>query len=329
MTRADAEPPPGAPPADPPSAARPAVPAWRRWLPVVLGAGLIAFVASRIDFDAFAASVARTNLAAFLGFTALFTASLLTADAFAGAYVYRRLVGPIGWRELVILRGGSYLPSLLNHHVGQAWLTYAIARTCKASILRVAGATLFAYATTLACVFLLGAVALALEPARFPWLTPVIAIAGGAGGLYLAVVGLRPGWLARYRVTAPLAEAGVRGHLAAMLRRAPHVTVLFLGSWLPFLFFAVDIPLVDALVLVPPLMVLVALPITPMGVGTRDTYALQLFAVYAAGTQPERLASVAAATLCTAIALTIVQTATCLIFIRPAAKLIARAERAG
>jgi hypothetical protein len=320
MTRADGEPPVAQPDAK-------AVPWWRSALPFVLGAGLIAFVVVGLDFDAFAASVARTNLAAFLGFTAVFTCTLLVSDAFAGSYVYRRLVGPISWRDLIILRGGSYLPSLLNHHVGQAWLTYAIARTCKASILRVAGTTLLSYATTFACVFLLAAVALAIDPGRFPWLLPVIGAGLGAGALYLAVVGLRPGWLARYRLTAPLAEAGVGGHLGAMLRRAPHVTVLFLGSWLPFLFFDVDIPLVDALVLVPPMMVLVALPITPMGVGTRDTYAKSVFAGYAAGTQPEQLASVVAATVCTAIALTLVQIAVCLVFLRPAARLIASQSR--
>jgi Lysylphosphatidylglycerol synthase TM region len=282
-------------------------PSWRRIAPFALAAVLIATVMWRIDRGQFAASIGRTNLPWFVAFSAIFTVVLLIADSIASRYVYRTLAGPITLRQLVTLRGASYLAGLINHNVGQAWLTFAIARTCSVPVLRVTGATLLVYVTTLACVFGLGVVSLVLAPDRFAWLPTVFTVAACGVLTYVVVLALRPAWFVRSRLTAPLAEAGIRGHVVALALRAPHVAVLFLGTWLPFRFFGVHIPLVDALALVPGLMVLVALPITPQGVGTRDLFAVQVFTAYALGTPAEREATVAAATLCWAVALTLVQ----------------------
>ena len=66
---------------------------------------------------------------------------------------------------------------------------------------------------------------------------------------------------------------------------------------LPFRMFGIAVPLGDALVLIPPLLVVVALPITPQGFGSREVFAIQLFASYAAGEAAQRNATIAAATL--------------------------------
>lgn len=275
---------------------------------------------TRVDFPAFRAALGRTNLPLYFAFAVGFSAVLLTADCVASSAVYRRLVGPIRIRDLIVLRGASYLPGMLNHNVGTAWFAYAVARTCRASILRVAGATLLVYATTLFWVAGLAALSIAIAPERFGWLPAVIVVFAIGTILYAVALVLRPGWFARFRLTAALAEAGLRGHLIAALARAPHVAVVFLGSWLSFRFFSVDIPLADALALVPPMMVLVSLPITPQGVGTRDAFAIAVFAPYATGTDAERVAAVAAATLTWAVSLTIVQISISLCFIRAASR---------
>jgi hypothetical protein len=293
-----------------------AAPLWKRVLPFVVALGLVAFVISRVDYTAFVAALHRTNLAGFFAFTVLFTLALLAVDCFASVNVYRLLVGKISFRELFYLRGASYLPGLLNHNVGQAWLTYAIARACKVPIVRVASATLLVYASTFACVFGLAAASVVLEPSRFDWLPIVIGVFAAAAVVYVVVLASKPRWFVTSRLTAPLAQAGVRGHVLATLVRMPHILVLFVGSWLPFWFFGVEIPFVDALALIPALMVLVALPITPQSIGTRDAFSVQVFAIYALGTQPERVASVAAATLSWAAALTLAQLPLSLVFIR-------------
>ena len=119
---------------------------------------------------------------------------------------------------------------------------------------------------------------------------------------------------------APLTELGVRGHLIALAYRLPHVCVQFLGAWLPFWFFGVRIPLSDALALMPVLMLVVTLPITPQGIGTRDVLALQLLRPYAPG---HAAAAIAATTLSWAGAITLVQALLSPLFMRRAQRLLA------
>ncbi|MGK4000404.1 lysylphosphatidylglycerol synthase domain-containing protein [Sorangium sp. So ce1024] len=285
----------------------------RRALPFALAIGLVAFVLGRLDLDAFRAALARVDAPLFGALAALFILALLAADTFATVLVYRRLIAPVAFRDFFVLRGASYLPSLLNHHVGQAFITVFLSRAHGAPLARVAGATLVVYASWLGCLLLLGAIAV---PANGGPLAGS-ALLLGAGVLYLAILALRPARLARTRLLAPLFEAGVRGHLVALAARVPHLVVLFVGTWLPFWLFGVRIPLGAALTYIPILMVAVTLPLTPQGFGTRDVLAAAMFEGFAAGvTREERLAAVAATTTTWAVALTLVEAALGLILLR-------------
>lgn len=300
----------------------PELPLWRRALPFVIGAVLVVFVVSRLDIAAFLKALKTTNYLGFFGFTLLFTVVLLSADSLATAHVYRQTVCPVRYREVFLIRGASYLPSMLNHHVGQGWLTYFIAKTYGAPLWRVAGATLLVYATTFGCVFLLGAAALPFNHGRIGWLAPTIIGIALAGLAYMVVVYVGPQFLRKRQATAPLVEVGVRGHLVALLWRIPHILVLFIGTWVPFAFFGVTVPLTDALAFIPVVMLVSALPITPQGVGTRDVVAIQLLAGYAPGGREQQIAAIAAATLSWACALTLVQAIISPLFMRRAQSLM-------
>lgn len=292
------------PPADPLAVPVPSAPVWRRALPFVLALGLIGFVVGRLDLRAFGRHLAAVNAPGFLLFAAVFILALLTADTFATVLVYRRSVAPIRFRDFWVLRGASYLPSMLNHHVGQAFITYSLARRHGTPLARVAGATLLVYASWSGCVLGLACVALWLNGQSFLWVAAVL----GAGVLYLVIIAARPRRLAGTRLLAPLFEAGVAGHILALLSRIPHLVVLFLGTWLPFRFFGVDIPFAAAAAYIPILMVAVTLPITPQGFGTRDLLAAALFARFAPGdTLDARLAALAAATTSLGIAVSLVE----------------------
>jgi hypothetical protein len=293
---------------------------WRAALPLVLALGLVAVVLARLDFHAFVRHLARTPAPAFLAFATVFVLALLSADTLATVLIYRRAVAPIRFRDFFLLRGASYLPSALNHHLGQAFVTLALSRLHGVSLARVAGATLLVYASWMGCLLGLFCVAILLGHMHYVWL----ALPLGAGLLYLAVLAFRPAFLARTRLLAPLFEAGVRGHLLALVARIPHLCVLFLGTWLPFWFFGVRIPLQAATAYVPIVMVAVTLPITPQGFGTRDLLAARYFEAFAPGaTQPERLAAVAAATTAWGIAITLVDLVLGLILMRMLAPALA------
>lgn len=282
----------------------PREPWWRRALPFLLAAALVGFALHKVDLRAFARHLGSVNAPLFLAVALLFVLALLTADAFGTTIVYRRTVAPIRFGEMWTLRGASYLPSLLNHHVGQVFLTYYIARRYHVPLARMAGGTLLVYVSWMGC--LAGTGCLAMVAAGQPLYQPALIVA--AGLVYLAIITLRPKFLARTKLLAPLFEAGLAGHLLAMAVRVPHLLVLFLGTWLPFAFFGIDVPFSSAVVYVPIVMVGVTLPITPQGLGTRDLLAVTFFERFAAGaTHEERLAAIAASTTSWVVAFTLAE----------------------
>ncbi|APR82213.1 Hypothetical protein A7982_07562 [Minicystis rosea] len=293
----------------------PPQPWWRRALPFVVAVGLVAFTLHKVDLRAFVRQLQAVNPPLFFGFALLFMLALLTADAFATSIVYRRTVAPIRFTDFWILRGASYLPSLLNHHVGQVFITYYISRGYGVPLARMTGGTLLVYVSWMG--LLVGTGCLAMVVAGQPLLWPALIVALGLA--YLAVIAVRPAFLARTRLLGPLFEAGLVGHLIAMVVRIPHLVVLFLGTWLPFSFFGIDIPFLSAIVYVPILMVGVTLPITPQGLGTRDLLAATFFEKFAHHpTHEERLAAIAAATTSWVVAFTLTEALFGLLLLRRA-----------
>ena len=282
-------------------------PWWQRILPFVVAVALTGLLVWRLDLGLFVQHLRGVNYLAFLGFCSAFCVLLLLADAWATAYVYSRTVCRVPVKELFLIRGASYLPSMLNHHIGQAWLTWYMAKAYRAPLWRVAGATLLVYATTFGCLFVFGAVSLLFDTGLAPWLPALLAMGTVAGIGYLVVIHVRPAFLAKRQLLAPLFDVGVKGHLVAMALRLPHVGVLFLGTWLPFRFFDVAIPPAAAFAYVPVVMVVSALPVTPQGVGTRDWLSLLYFSRFGLGTQAEQEAAVAATTLSFAVSISLFQ----------------------
>ncbi len=267
--------------------------AWRAALPFALALALIAAVLSLVDRAAFFQALQRVSSARLVGVSAVFSVGLLLADGVATVPLYKRLVGPVGYRDFVTFRGASYLPSLVNHHVGQAALTWMLSRGCDLPLWRVAGATLVGYASWGGCLLGAGCLALIFSGESLGWL----ALPLGAGLAYLGLLAVKPRRLTAVTVLAPLFEAGVGGHMVALAARLPHMAVMFFGTWASFELFSVRVPFAVALRVIPLLMVALTLPITPQGFGTRDAVAAALLAGYAPGeTRAERLASVAAAT---------------------------------
>lgn len=304
----------------------PSTPIWRRALPFVIGGALVAFVLSRLDLRAFAHALARTNYFAFTAFALVFTAVLLAADSFAAADAYSRTVGKVRYRDLLVIRAASYLPSMLNHHVGQAWMTFFLSRAKGAPLSRTAGATLFVYATTFGALFLFLLVGLPFNHGRIAWLLPTVAAVSAAGVGYALTLAVRPEFLAERPVLSPLFDVGLRGHLAALVTRLPHVLVQFLGTWAPFLFFGIEVPFTDALALLPVIMFVVTLPVSPQGLGTRETLSIALLSRYAAGAPAERNALIAATTLSWLAALTLVQLVLSPLFMKRAYRLLEQGQ---
>jgi len=291
---------------------------WRTVLPFAIALVLIGFVLSRLDLHAFLEHLKRVSSPFFFPAVIVFVISLCAADSFATVLIYRASVAKISFRDFFILRGASYLPSILNHHLGQAFITLALSRIHGAPLARVAGATLLVYASWMGCILGLACVGILLVGKPWVWLMLPL----GAGIIYLIVLALRPARLVKIRLLAPLFEAGVMGHMRALVARLPHLVVLFLGTWLPFWFFDVRIPVDAAFTYVPILMVAVTLPLTPQGFGTRDVLAATFFEQYGPpGSPADKLAAIAACTTAWGISITLVS----IVFRRPFVRFVPRA----
>ncbi len=282
-------------------------PLWKRALPFVFAALLLTWVLLGVDRERVFVAIADAPKLPLFSLAFGFVLLILTTDSWATSRVYARTVCPVTFRELLVIRGASYLPSIANHHVGQGWLTYFLAKVYDARLWRVAGATLIVYITTFGCLVGLGLLALPFNMGRLTWMAPLLAACVAAGIVYLVVLRIKPRWLVERPLLQPLFELGVAGHFRVTFERLAHVSVLFIGSWLPFRLFGIELPFSDALALVPPMMFVAALPLTPQGVGTRDALAVYLFSGYAATDGNDGASLVVATTLSWVTALTLVQ----------------------
>jgi hypothetical protein len=279
-------------------------PLWRKIVPFVVAAGLLFLAFRNIDFPAFAAALSKLNYVAFLGFCTIWVLVLLASDSLGTLTAYRGSAPGVRFFDFYMLRGASYLPGIVNHHVGQAYMTYMFHKLFRLPLARMAGATLLSYAGWMGCLVLCMAVALPFSGLSAPiWYTPALL---GAGVLYLVVIAAKPARLVKIGFLAPLFEAGIVGHAVALAARLPHLFILVLGNWVSFKFFDVHIPIGTAMTLLPIVLVAVTLPITPQGFGTRDMLSQKFFVMFALGaTEPERLGRVAACTTSFGVAATL------------------------
>jgi uncharacterized membrane protein YbhN (UPF0104 family) len=274
---------------------------------ITLAAAALAYTLAQIDWATFFQALRSTNYLAFLAFVMTFVAAMLTADAFATAYIFSQTIGKIRYRDVFVLRGASYLPTMVNYHLGQAFFTWFLSRVHGAPVWRVAGTTFLVYASTVGSLLVMAAGSYLLRPDAFPWLGPTLGLSVILGLIYFAVITFGKRQLVRFEPLRVLIEAGPLGHLRAIFVRLPHIAVLFLGSWVPFWLFGIHIPFADALALIPILLLVGALPLTPQGLGTRELVALNLFSPYAQGSPQEAAARITACSLSWAIAFTLAE----------------------
>jgi hypothetical protein len=247
-----------------------------------VAAGILLFLLHRVPFAALRSGLAHGPWGPLTAYTLPLAAVTLLADAFATQVCLAVTGEPRPFGTLVLVRGATYLLGLVNYALGQGGIGLYLHRTGTRAA-RGTGIVLFLMAVNLGALVLTAALGLAL-PLGTRLGPPVRAtvLSGLAlGALYLGVVALRPAFLARRELLSPLFVAGVRGHLAALAARFPHVLLLALGQWGALWIWGVRIPADHALALMPLVLVVAALPVAPAGLGTLQAAQVLLFAPYA------------------------------------------------
>ena len=264
----------------------------RRWLPWLVAVAILALLVREVRLDALREAFRHGAWLALSLYVVLETLVALPADALgtraalAAAGVHRP------WSEVLLARGASYLLGLVSYVAGQGGMGFYLAQTGVPAG-RSAGAVLLLMIANGIILVLLGAAGLAieldrLEGVRTDLLLLVIAAAFAGTLAYLVVIALRPRRLERQGLLAPLFEAGIAGHLRAILARFPHMLLLFLLHWGAFRIWGIAVPPVRGLALNPVVLLIAALPVTPGGLGT--TQALQVLFFSNWGSAPAVLA---------------------------------------
>lgn len=256
----------------------------RRWLPWLVALAILVFLVREVRADALREAFRHGAWVALSLYIVLETLIALPADAFGTREALAVAGIPRPWSEVLLARGASYLLGLLSYVAGQGGMGFYLART-GVTPGRSAGAVLLLMIANGIVLVLLGAAGLAielnrLEGVRTDLLLLVVAAALAGTLAYLIVIAVRPRWLERYSLLAPLFEAGLAGHLRAILARFPHMLLLAALHWGAFRIWGIAVPPVRGLALNPIVLLIAALPVTPGGLGTTQALQVLFFSPY-------------------------------------------------
>jgi uncharacterized membrane protein YbhN (UPF0104 family) len=288
----------------------------RRWLPWLVAAAILAFLVREIRLDPLRDAFRHGAYVALSLYIVLELLVVLPVDAFATREALAVAGIPRSWSEVLLARGASYLLGLLSYVAGQGGMGFYLART-GVPVGRSAGAVILLMIANGIVLVVLGAVGLAVELARgglagAPTGLLLLTIAAALGGtaVYGIAIAVRPRWLTRYEVLAPLFEAGLGGNLRAVAARFPHMLLLGVLHWGAFRIWGIAVPPVRGLALNPIVLLLSALPVTPGGLGTTQALQVLFFSPWAmASTADGQAAAVLAFSLVHHVVSLVVQAA--------------------
>jgi hypothetical protein len=187
------------------------------------------------------------------------------------------------YRDVLLVRCASALLSLLNYGAGQGGVVYFLHRRHGISLEAGAGAILLATAGWLAVLALAAGLGLlyGAVPDR-PELRAVAWAALAALPAYVLLAALRPGFLVRRRLLRYLLAVPPAALVRVLGARVLHLGVLVSGHWLAMRLFDIAVPPAAALLRLPAMFLVAAVPISPAGLGTTQAAAMTLFGDYAA-----------------------------------------------
>jgi hypothetical protein len=274
------------PPPGGPSGAPEATSPWRaglkRTLPWALGICLLLLAARSVPPRSILNALLQARWAVLAPTVLLGFVLLWAAEALALRITFGQLGAALALRDLFLLRGASQLLAVVNYAAGQGGLAYWVHRRSGLALARTVVGVLLTSAATLTTVLVAAAVGIFLSgDERLKPLGPVLLAALGLGVVYLTLLRVAPARWSRWSVGETLVGVGVGGHLRLTLARVPHVLLLLTIHTIALWAFGIVPGLGRALVYLPALFVVAALPLTPLGLGSTQALAVALLSPFA------------------------------------------------
>jgi hypothetical protein len=219
------------------------------------------------------------------------------ADALAMWRTFGWFLAKLPFRDILVVRGATYLLAVINYSIGQGAIVYFIHRARGVPVLRGVATVLLIMGTNLIALLVVVTVGIALPGTPPPGLVPMVGFLWIGLAVYALVVAVRPRWLASRPVSDVLLLAGLRGHLLAVVVRLPHVAALVAVELSALRGFGVLVPWSAVLGAIPVMVLVSALPISVQGLGTTQAAAVVLFSSYAPSSAADPRAVVLGASL--------------------------------
>ncbi len=202
------------------------------------------------------------------------------ADSFAMWKTFGWFLAKLPFRDVLIVRGATYLLAAINYSVGQGAIVYFVHRGARGP--RRAGRRHRAadHGDEPAGAVDVRDRRLAGGGTQVKALVPVVTVAWVGLGAYAVVVLLRPRFLASRPLFDVLLSAGLTGHLKAMAVRVPHIAALMAFQLVALRSLGVVLPLGVALAALPVVMFIAVLPISVQGLGTTQAAMVLFFSPY-------------------------------------------------
>lgn len=193
---------------------------------------------------------------------------------------------------------------MVNYAVGQGAFAYFLHERKNVPLVRSGATTLLIVGINVVLLLLLASFGLAMSGPVSPNLaqqlriTQMLIVLGYVGLFaYLLIIKLRPRVIARRAVFQVLFEAGLSGHLKALLARTPHILALVLYASLYLAAFDIRVHPLQLLLFLPVTFLVAALPLPGQGLGTAQLITVAVFAPFGPGSPDNREATVLAASL--------------------------------
>jgi len=226
-------------------------------------------------------------------------ACIYLADSLAVWKTFGWFAAKLSLREILIVRGATYLLAAISYSVGQGAIVYFVHRVGGVPIMRGVATVLFIMGINMLVLLVLasGGLLLADTDVAPPALLTIVFAAYAGLAVYALAMWIKPGWLARRPVFQVLLGAGLRGHLKATLVRLPHLVALVAYTTCMLAAFGIPVPIRQVIIDLPVVFFIAVLPISVQGLGTTQAAMIFFFARHAPGSRAEQEAAVLACSL--------------------------------
>jgi uncharacterized membrane protein YbhN (UPF0104 family) len=192
-------------------------------------------------------------------------------------------VARLSFKEVLIVRGATYLLALVNYALGQGAIIYFVNRSRGVPVSRGTAAVLLVMGINVLMLLALATLGLAFVPQANPRFTIVVAIAYAGLAVYVALVLAKPRFLTSKPMFDVLLNARLTDYLKAMAARTPHILSLLALTYTSMRAFHIEVPPGQAVLCLPMVYFVAVLPISPQGFGTTEFMMTTFFAKYAPG----------------------------------------------